>query len=146
MSLITNIDQDFQQALKKRDRLVVGTLRLLKSEIIKQEKNGKETTEELVLQILKSQIKQRKDSISEYQKANRQDLVDTEQAELDILEKYLPPGLSEGEVEAIVDEVLASLPDGESSNFGKVMGAVMQKAGSAADGNLVNKLVRDKLQ
>lgn len=145
MSLSETVDQDFQAALKNKDEAVISTLRLLKSELIKKAKEGKEVTGEMELQVLKSQIKQRRESIVEYQKGGREDLVNQEQAELTILEKYLPPQLSEEAVRALVVEALQDLTESDKANFGKVMGAVMAKVGKAADGGLVNKIVKEQL-
>lgn len=155
MSLLEKIEKDFQIALKGKDRAVIDTLRLFKSELIKKEKSASaktsteaersSLTEEEVLQVLKSQIKQRQDSIVEYQKANREDLLIQEKTELEILKKYLPEQLSEDQIGEIVDQVLSELPVESKSNFGQAMGAVMKKIGGAADGSVVKRLVKEKL-
>jgi uncharacterized protein YqeY len=143
--LIETIEHDFQAAFKAKDQTVISTLRLLKSEIVKKEKEGKPLTEEIVIQVLKSQVKQRKDSIAEYEKGGRGDLVNKEKSELAILEKYLPTELTPEQIGILIDEVLSVLTDAEKSNFGKVMGLVIRKAGGAADGAVVNRLVKEKL-
>ena len=145
MSLIEKINQDFQLALKEQKQTVVSTLRLLKSEMTKKEKEGKGFTEEMAAAVLKAQIKQRKESIVEYQKAGRQDLVDQEQTELAILETYAPKQMSEDEVAAAVETAIGQLPAEEQTNFGKVMSQAMKITAGLADGAEVSRLVKEKL-
>ncbi|MFA6993345.1 MAG: GatB/YqeY domain-containing protein [Patescibacteria group bacterium] len=145
MSLLETIEQDFQAAMKSRTATVVSTLRLLKAEIMKKERAGKELkalTEEEVAAAVKGQIKQRQDSIAEYQKAGRADLAEPEEAELKILQKYLPEQLSEAEIEKLVEAAAAEVG---TANFGQLMGAVMKKVGGAADGSVVSRLVKNKI-
>ncbi len=145
MSLLEKIEQDFQVALKQKNQAVTSTLRLLKAALTNKEKEGKKLTEEIALAVLKSQIKQRKDSITEYQKAERNDLAAKEEEELKILEDYLPEQLSEERIKEIIDKVVTQLAEEEQNNFGKVMGAVMKEIAGQAEGSLVTKLVKDKL-
>ncbi|MBI5621407.1 GatB/YqeY domain-containing protein [Candidatus Falkowbacteria bacterium] len=146
MSLLVTIEEDFGQALKTKDQAGKSTLRLLKAELTKKAKAGREVTEADVLQVIKSQIKQRQDSIAEYDRAARQDLADQERRELEILQRYLPPAPSAEEVSVAIDTILAGLAEPERANFGKVMAGVMQQLGGAADGGLVSQLVKQKLQ
>lgn len=147
MSLAEKIQADFHLALKDKQATVISTLRLLKSELIKKEKEkgDKEMNDEVVTQAIKAQIKQRRDSITEYEKGGREDLAAKEKEEMVILEKYLPAQLPEAEIKAIVDGVVAKLAEDERANFGKVMGAVMKELKGAADGNTVNWLVKEAL-
>ncbi|HEX7042817.1 MAG TPA: GatB/YqeY domain-containing protein [Patescibacteria group bacterium] len=106
---------------------------------------GYEATDEDVLFVINKEAKQRRDSISEFEKAGRQELVDKEKAELKILETYLPEQLSEEEIKKLVDEAVSSTGASSPSDMGKVMGALMPKTKGKADGNLVSRLVRDAL-
>lgn len=149
MSLIEEINEDFQQALKNKEIAVISALRLLKSELTRKEKSarrdgeGKEITEEVALQVLKTQIKKIKESLETYQKAGREDLAEKEETELKILEKYLPQQLSAEELKKIIDKVINQLS--EEKNFGQVMGLVMKEVAGRADGQLVSQLVKEKL-
>ncbi|MFA5075793.1 MAG: GatB/YqeY domain-containing protein [Patescibacteria group bacterium] len=141
--LAEKINADFLQALKDKKATVVSSLRLLKSEITKKEKEGKELTEEIVVQVVRTQVKKLKEAIEEYQKAGRQDLVDKEAAELKIIEQYSPQQLTEDQLVVIIDRILAQA--GENKNFGQLMGLVMKEAGGQADGQVVSRLVKEKL-
>lgn len=129
-----------------QDETVVGTLRLLKNALKnKQIELGHELKDDEVISVLKSQAKQRKDSISSYERAGRNELADDEKKELAIIERYLPAALSEAEIEAAVTEVIDELNATDISQMGVVIGRVMSKLGSAADGGTVSELVRQKL-
>lgn len=143
MSLSLNIDNDLKQALKNKEELVVSTLRLVKSAIknqaIESRKAALDDTE--VAAVLRREMKKRQDSISQFKSGGRDDLVAKEEAEAKILEKYMPIAMSEADISAIVDEVVA----GGADNFGQAMKAVMAKSGGQADGQIVQRLVKAKL-
>lgn len=147
MSLQQTIEQDFQTAQKAKDQTTVGTLRLLKSAILVKEKEGAQAGQPLdddaVLAIVKQQVKQRKESIAEYEKAGRAELVATEQAELALLEKYLPEQLPEAEIRAMAETVIA---ENSGQDFGPVMGQVMKAVAGRADGAIVQKIVKELMQ
>lgn len=143
MSLITTIDNDLKSALKQRDQVKLGTLRMLKSALYNQEIADKKETlddKETVL-IIRRELKKRQDSITSFEQGNRQDLADKEKLEAAILEKYMPAQISEADIARIVAEVIASGVD----NFGQVMKEVMTKTQGQADGQIVQKLVKEKL-
>ncbi len=144
MSLLEQIEKDFQQAFVKKEQAVVSTLRLLlaalKNERIQKKEDLKD---EDVVKVIKSEIKKRKESIIEYEKANRQELADKEKKELEILEKYLPKQMSEEEIEKKVKEIINQLEDKE--NIGKVMAAVMSELKDKADGSLVKQIVEKEI-
>ncbi|MBU0598735.1 GatB/YqeY domain-containing protein [Patescibacteria group bacterium] len=143
MALKDTIQADLTAALKSRDDLKLQTLRLLSSAIHNEEiAQGKELSESDVFVIVKREMKQRKEAIESYRSAGRDETADKEEAEMKLLEVYLPAQMSEAEVIALVEEVLASSPDG---NAGQIIGVVMKKAGGNADGNLVAKIVNQKL-
>lgn len=104
---------------------------------------GKEMTEELVIAILKVAVKQRRESIAEYQAAGRPELTAIETAELEILLKYLPAELDETAIRQIVSEVITRV--GSTAGFGPVMAAVMKELTGRADGAVVNKIVKESL-
>lgn len=143
MALKATIQADLTTALKNRDDLKLQTLRLLSSALHNEEiAQGKELTESEIFVIVKREIKKRKEAIESYRSVGRNDTADKEAAEMKILEAYLPAQMSEVEITALVDEVLASSPAG---NAGQIIGMVMKKTGGNADGNLVAKIVNQKL-
>lgn len=147
------IQTDLIEALKAREELRVSVLRLLIAELKNQKiSKMRELTDEDFVEVVRHEIKGRKESIEAYQKGGRQDLVDKETAELKILEEYMPEQMSVEElkkiVEATVAEVgVAGLPAGKAGmkDFGKVMGAVMGKVKGKTDGNAVSAVVRQVL-
>ncbi|MDP2625260.1 MAG: GatB/YqeY domain-containing protein, partial [Candidatus Peregrinibacteria bacterium] len=101
-----------------------------------------EATDEDVLVIIKRQVKQRRDSIDQFEKGGRPELAESEKAELAVLEKYMPEMMSEDQVRAIVEEVVTAVGASGPSDMGKVMGAVMGKVNGQADGGLVKQMVQ----
>ncbi len=144
MSVLEQIEKDFQQALKVKEIDAVSTLRLIMA-ALKYERIRKmaDLTDEDAIKILKTEIKKRKESISEYERGKRQDLMAKEQTELEIIEKYLPAQLSEEEIIAKVKKIVAENP--EEENIGKIMGKIMAEFKGQADGNIVRKVVEQEL-
>jgi len=147
MEISKKIENDFSQALKNRNELEVLVLRQLKTAITNAEikKNREKLTEEELIKLLRSEIKKRKESIELYQQGGRQELADKEKAEIEIIQKYLPPELSEEQVKAKIQEVISKLGATSQADMGKVMGAVMKELSGQADGSLVNRLVKESL-
>ncbi len=147
MSLKEQISADLKEAMKARDQHMMETLRSVISAFgyKKVEKNNQELTAEEEIAVVQKQVKQRNDSISEYTKAGRTDMADKEIRERDILSKYLPAQKGEGEIRAMVQEIIDSLPETER-NHGGAMKAVMPKLKGQADGNLVRQIVTSLLQ
>lgn len=141
------IGNDLKQALKEKNQAVISTLRMLNAAILNAEIAAmrKEFTDEDVLKIISEEVKKRKDSIEEYKKGGREDLVLKEEAELEILKKYLPKELSEEEIKKIVKEKIKELGASGPSDFGKVMGVVMKAVGGRAGGEKVGKIVKEVL-
>lgn len=143
------LQDQLTDAMKKQNELQKSVLRMLLSAItyyeIQKGGAGYEATDEDVLLVIDKQVKQRKDSIEQFEKAGRQELADKEKEEMALLEKYLPEQLSEDDVRSIVTETIASLGSVSMSDMGRVMGAVMPKLKGKADGNLVGKIVRESL-
>lgn len=143
MSLYERIENDMKSALKKGDSARLSVLRMLVSSIktFLIDKNLKSPQDADVLQLLQRQIKQRKESVEQFKKGNRQDLADKELKELEILEAYMPKQLSEEELTLIVKEAIGDLGAKTKADMGKVMKAVMEKAKGRTDGKAVNELV-----
>ena len=129
---------------KEKDKLSV--IRMIKSSIQNEAiKNGNELSEDEELTVLSREVKQRKDSLHEFDKAGRQDLVEKIRTELQYVELYMPKQLSEEEVSAIVKQAITETVAQAKADMGKVMSAVMPKVKGKADGSLVNKLVQQHL-
>ncbi len=146
MDLKTKLQNDTKEAMKAQDSLKVGTLRMLTSEVKKREIDKRTVLEEAEIhKVIQTMLKQRADSIDAFQKANRTDLVEKEQKEVEILKVYLPQQLSKGEVEALVAAAIAETGASKPGDIGQVMKAVLAKAAGRADGKLVNEIARAKL-
>lgn len=144
-----DLQEELKQSMLAKSELKTSVLRMLISAIgyYETEKGGAgyEATEDDVATVISKQAKQRHDSIAEFEKAGRQELADKEKKELEILQKYLPKQLSEDEVKKLVEEAISQTEASSMADMGKVMGALMSKVKGKADGNLVSKLVREKL-
>lgn len=147
MSLKQQIISDMTAAMKSKDAARTSTLRMVKAAITNREKEGgADLTDEDVLKLLRSQVKQRRDSVEQYQKANRQDLAAKEQAEIAIIETYLPQAASQEEIEQAVAAAITETGAASMKDMGSVMKATMAKlAGKNADGKLVSETVKAKL-
>jgi uncharacterized protein YqeY len=147
MRLKDKIAADMTAAMKAKDAARTSTLRMVKAAIMHREKEGDgELTDDDVMKLLRSQVKQRRDSVEQYQQAGRQELVDKETAEIKVIESYLPQAASEAEIETAVNEAIAETGAASMKNMGAVMKAVMPKlAGKNADGRAVSETVKKKL-
>ncbi|WP_409289354.1 GatB/YqeY domain-containing protein [Peribacillus sp. SCS-37] len=147
MSLLERLNNDMKQAMKNKEKDKLSVIRMLKAaiqnEAIKHTKP--ELTEEEELTVLSRELKQRKDSLQEFEKAGRQDLADKLLTEIDYVEVYLPEQLSGDEVSEIVKQTISETGASSKADMGKVMAAVMPKVKGKADGSLVNKLVMQHL-
>jgi len=147
MSLKEQIISDMTAAMKAQDAVRTSTLRMVKAAIMNREKDGgREPTDEDVLKLLRSQVKQRRDSVEQYQKANRQDLADKELAEIAIIDAYLPQSASQEEIDQAVTAAIAETGASSMKDMGAVMKSTMAKlAGKNADGKMVSETVKAKL-
>lgn len=147
--LFEKIQGDLMAAQKSGDAVCVSTLRLLlsacKDRMIELRPLGKELDDGEVLGVIGKQVKQRRESIVEYEKGGRGDLVAKEAAELEILLKYLPVQLSEEEVKQLVDEAIMASGAKSITDMGKVMGILSGKIKGKADGGEVSRLVKETL-
>jgi uncharacterized protein YqeY len=147
MSMNDQVGADIAAAMKARDSSRLSALRMLKAAVMnKGVEKGRDLDDAEVLQVIASLVKQRKDSIEQFAKAGRTDLVDKETAELNVLQAYLPAAATPEEINAAVAEAIAETGASSPKDMGKVMKAVMPKlAGKNADGKAVNEAVRRTL-
>lgn len=143
---LTQLEADLASAAKARDQIRLSVLRLLKSALKNYEiEVGHDATPQEIMTVLQREAKKRQDSINQYGSANRQDLVDEEQAELEILEEYLPPKLSDEDLDKLVAQAIQETAASSPADMGKVMQAVMKLAGAGADGKVVIEKVKSAL-
>jgi uncharacterized protein len=148
MSLAAQIQTDLTAAMKARDAETTGTLRMVLAAIKNlrvSEGHSGEVTDEETIDLLSREAKKRVEAAAAYDGANRPELADKERAELVIIRRYLPEQLSEDEVHAIVDAVIAETGAAGAGDLGKVMAAVMPRVKGRADGKLVSTAVRERL-
>jgi len=147
MSLKQQIISDMTAAMKAKDAARTSTLRMVKAAITNREKEGGgELTDEDVQKLLRSQVKQRRDSVEQFQKAGRQELADKEQAEIVIIEAYLPQAAAQEEIDEAVAGAITETGAASMKDMGAVMKAAMAKlAGKNADGKAVSETVKAKL-
>lgn len=145
-SLTQRLDQAFKEALKERQAVALSTLRMLKSAIRHREVDLKRQVTEAELQaVINTQVKQRREAISEYTKARRPDLANKEEEELSILLSFLPPQLNQEEVEAEVSRIMQEVGAAGPQDLGKVMKSAMASLAGRADGKVVQEIVRRRL-
>lgn len=146
MSLLERLNQDMKQAMKNKEKDKLSCIRMVKASLQNEAlKLGQELSEDEELTVLSREVKQRKDSLHEFEKAGREDLVEKIRTELQYVEEYMPQQLTEEEVSKIVQESIAEVGASSKAEMGKVMAAIMPKVKGKADGSLVNKLVQQHL-
>jgi uncharacterized protein YqeY len=164
MTLKEKIEEDLKNALKEKKEIEVSTLRLLLAAIFNKEKEKRyklskqkpdlkaenlekesQLVDEEVIEVISSEIKKRKESILEFEKGKREDLVKKEKEEMEILQKYLPEQLSEEELQKLAKEAIEKVRAKEIKDMGKVMAVLMPKIKGHADGSLVSKIVKELL-
>ncbi len=146
MSILQQLTEDMKQAMKAQEKLKLSTIRMLISQL-KNEKidSGKDLTPDEEVQILMNAAKKRKEAIEAYQKGNRQDLLEKEQQELEIIRQYLPAQMSDEEIQNQIDDIIQSTGASSIKDLGKVMSEAMKALKGRADGKKVQQLVREKL-
>ena len=151
MSLRNNIDEDYKKAIKNKEQNKTNTLRLIKSAIKDKDisnrtnENKDGISDQEILALLFSLIKQRKDSIGQFQKAGREDLIQNEQSEIDVINEYLPKQKSEDETITIVNELIKKHNLENLKDMGKLMGFVKKDYPGEVDMGLVGKIAKSKL-
>lgn len=143
------LKDELKQAMLARDTETTSVLRMLISAIGYDEINkggaGYEATEEDVMSVIQKEAKQHRDSIEQFKNAGRNDLVEKEESELKLLEKYLPAQMGEDEIRKLVTDAVAKSGATSPNDMGKVMGILMPDVKGKADGGLVSKIVREEL-
>jgi uncharacterized protein YqeY len=146
MPLRERVNDEMKVAMKAREQQKVDALRLLLSEVRRREVDERVTLDDAgVISVVEKMIKQRKDSISQFEKAARQDLADKEKFEVGILEAYLPQQLTAAEIDAVINDAVAATGAKSPADMGKVMGVVKPKLAGRADMGRVSGLVKAKL-
>lgn len=146
MSLDQTLLNDMKQAMKNKDKETVSVIRMLRSALQNEAiKKSGSLSEEDELAVLSRELKQRKDSLQAFDKADRHDLVEKLEFEIKVLQNYLPKQLTNEELEQIIQETINEVGASSKKDFGKVMSTVMPKVKGRADGKIVNQLVQKYL-
>ena len=145
--MVEQLEKDMIEAMKSKDKDRLTVIRMVKA-ALKQEQidHKKEVNDDLLIDVVNKQIKMRKDSISEFEKGARQDLIDKTQSEIDILMAYLPEQLSTEEVNKIIDEIFEEVKPEGQKDMGRVMKEAQAKLKGKADMKEVSSIIREKLQ
>ena len=147
MTLKEKLMADFKEAMKAKDEVAKNTISFARAAVKQYEVDTREELDDAgIIAILAKQVKMRRDALADFENAGRTDLVESYNAEIEILSRYLPEQLSEEKLREIVAEVAAGLGiEGGKQNMGKLMGPVMAKVKGLADGNAVKKVVQEFL-
>lgn len=146
MTLLDTINNDMKNYMKEKDSFSLGVVRMVKGAIQLESINKKkELTDEEIISVISKQIKMRKDSIVEFEKGNRQDLVEQNKKEIEILNKYMPEQLSMEEINKIIDEAFLLLKPTSSKEQGLIMKEITPKLKGRADMSLVSGIIKDRL-
>lgn len=144
--MVEKLEKDMIDAMKNKEKERLTVIRMVKA-ALKQEQidHKKEINDDLLIDVVNKQIKMRKDSIAEFEKANRTDLIEKTQAEIDVLMAYLPEQLSEEEINNIIDDIFSEVNPEGPKDMGKVMGLAQQKLKGKADMKQVSTIIRERL-
>ncbi len=141
------IHSDIKVAMKARDSVRLTTLRMILADLQRKEKEDRSPVDnKTAVQILQSMTRKRKEAIEQFRKGKREDLVEKELAEMEIIAEYLPQQMSEEEIQKNVIAVIDELGATSLRETGKIMGAIMKKLAGKADGTLINRIVKQELQ
>lgn len=145
--MVEKLKQDMVEAMKAKDKERLTTIRMIKGDLDKEHIDKKrEINDDLLIEVVNRGIKQRKDSIAEFEKGGRNDLIEKTQAEIEILQSYLPAQLSEEEVSLIIDEAFQIVNPEGPRDMGKIMKEVQPKLKGRADMKKVSEIIKSKLQ
>jgi len=146
MDLKQRLMDDYKDAIKNKNVIAKQTITMIRAAVLFYEKNNKVQLDDAgVIDVIASELKKRRESLKEFKKANRDDLVDATEEEITVLMKYLPQQLSEQEVENYVIQAIQSSNAQSLKDMGKVMANLMPKLKGKADGSLINQLVKKHL-
>ena len=146
-AFVTRITSDIATAMRGKDPITLSTLRMLKAALMNKEvERGRDLDDAESLQVVTVLVKQRRDAIEQFKAGGRQDLVDKEEAEILVLERYLPPAASDADIAAAIEAAVAETGATSAKDMGRVMKAVMARlAGSSVDGRKVSEAVKKRL-
>ena len=146
MTLKERLADDLKSAMKNKDVIRKNVVQFLRAGILQVEKDNKVTLDDSgVLEVIAKQLKQRKDSLPDYEKSGRDDLIAGLKAEMDVLMEYLPKQLTEDELKAVIQETIAEVGASSMKDMGKVMAAVKAKTVGRADGRMINEIAKGLL-
>ena len=146
MELKEQLNEDMKQAMRAKDKNRLSAIRMVRGAVRDKEINSQvELDDDGVLEVIASQIKKRKDALEQLRQSNRDDLVEAEMEQIDILQKFLPAQLSSEEIEAVVVEAIEELGTTSMRDMGKVMGKLVPQLRGKADNSVVSQIVRQKL-
>lgn len=146
MNLVERINEDLKAAMKAREKVRLNTIRMMKTELKKEEIDKGPLSDDQSVQVLVRLTKQRRDSIEQFESAGRQDLADIEKAELAIIEEYLPAAPDEAEMSRVVERVATELGASSTKDMGAVMKAAKEAfAGRPVDGKALSQIVKNRL-
>ena len=146
MEIQNRLSEDLKTAMKAKEKIKVDTIRMVRAQLKDfQIAKGDELNDEDEISVLINAAKKRKEALELYEKSDRQDLIEQEKQELEIISAYLPAQLSKEEVEKVVLKVIEEVGASSPQDLGKVMGATMKDLKGKADGRMVQEIVREKL-
>lgn len=146
MSLKEKLAEDLKQAMKDKDVIRKNVVQMVRAGVLQIEKDKKVTLDdEGVLEVIAKQLKQRRDSLPDYEKSGREDLIADLKAEMDVLMRYLPEQLTKEELTEIIKEAFASTGASSMKDMGKIMAYVMPKTKGRADGKMINEIAKAML-
>lgn len=138
---------DLKNAMKEKDTIKKNTVQMVRAAILQIEKDkGIEVEDETIIDIIAKSVKGKKDALKDFEKAERQDLIEQTNQEIKILEKYLPKQLSKEEIAIIVEKIISDLGATSMKDMGPVMKEAKAKIGASADGRTINEIVKEKLE
>jgi len=147
MGLLDDINQQLKEAMKSKDENALNTLRSIKSALnYRKTETGGDLEEADVVEVLRKEAKKRKDSIEQFRQGGRDDLVEREQAQLEVLDRFLPEEMGDEQIEARAKEVIEEMGASSKKEMGKVMGRLMPEMKGKADGNRVKNIVSGLLE
>lgn len=147
MSLKAKLQEDLKSSMKNKDTVRKSVVTLIRASIKQHEVDNRvELDDDAIIDIISKQLKQRRDALDEFKKADREDLVSETEAEIEVLKEYLPQQLSEEELNQIVKDTISEVEATSMKDMGKIMSAIKPKIKGRADGKLVNELVKKNLQ
>ena len=145
--MLEQINNDFKEAMKSQDKFTLSVLRMLKSALqLEKIALKRELLDQDVLMVIKKNVKQRKDSMAEYEKYGKTEEIENLEKEIQILQKYLPEELSEDQIDAKIIEVFESVKPTSMKDMGPIMKTLTEQIGTVADMSLVSKKVKEKLK